>query len=46
MSDSLVEGLTIGSSYLIVVSQIDSLLGIKTKRLKIPFILLDVILDK
>ena len=42
MCDSLIESLTIGSSYLIVVSQIDALLGIKIVRLKLPFKLIDV----
>lgn len=45
MSDSLVEALTIGSSYLIVISQIDALLGIHITRLKLPFRLIDVCLQ-
>ena len=44
MCDSLIESLTIGSSYLIVVSQIDALLGIKIVRLKLPFRLIDNII--
>jgi MFS superfamily sulfate permease-like transporter len=44
LSDNLVEALTIGSSFLIVVSQVEYLLGIKYKSLKLPFRLLDVIL--
>jgi MFS superfamily sulfate permease-like transporter len=41
-TDSLVEALTIGSAYLIVVSQVEYLLGIKVKSLKLPFKLIDV----
>jgi solute carrier family 26 protein len=42
LSDSLNEALTIGSSYLIVISEIEFLIGIQVKTRKLPFRLLDV----